>query len=141
MTEPMNLGANGILGQISELALDFPRAFAVITCMMRQTPRYDQYSGYGALQGPTLWFQLELSHEQYVTLLTLTKDNADLLYLVLRAHSFKFWQPEEFKILLDGGGPMPFMPALKHVRKFIRGFGGPELTKLVRSMKNVRSRK
>jgi hypothetical protein len=97
---------------------------------MRITPDFDPKVGYGAMQGPTLWFQLDPSVDQATALLTLANDDPYILYLLLKARSYNLWDRDAF-LALDLG-KQPIKNALKFVRQELgRRWGGPELTKRV----------
>jgi hypothetical protein len=139
MSDGQHLGASGALGGLSELALDFPRAFDVLVEIMRITPDFDPYVGYGALQGPKLWCELAPTEEQGTALLTLANDDPYLVYLLLKAYSFGFYDRGREQFLALDLGKRPMETALRFVRsKLGRRWGGPELTRRVRNYRNDR---
>jgi hypothetical protein len=128
MPDAVNLGQGGTLEDLSLLALDFPRAYDALTDML-SIP--DPQAGYGVLQGPTLWFQLELTNDERVELLTLANDDAALLYLLLRAHSLRMWEETRRGVgMLEALKDPKFRwrNPLTYVRKFLPRFGGKPLT-------------
>lgn len=130
MSDPQHLGSAGALGGLSQLAIDHPRAFDVLTALMRVTPDFDPHVGYGALHGPALWCQLDGTVEEGDALLTLANDDPYILYALLKAQSHGLWTKEQF-LSLDLG-ERPVKNALKFVRQQLgRSWGGPELTKRV----------
>jgi hypothetical protein len=128
MPDAMHMGPGSVLEKLSEYALDFPRAYSVLTDMLSLSDMNDHFAGYGVLQGPALWVQSDLSHEDYCALLTLSNDDAALLYLLLRAKSLNYWENDKALMEAVRSHRFPWRKVLTHVRKFVSGFGGDTMS-------------
>lgn len=118
MSDPINLNSS----EIAELFLGNPRlANRLLDCSKIQ-PELDPQAGFGAMQPFAIWKTYGFTEDCTTDLLLTTTSNPYKLYVVLRAMSLLFTDPDKLCAALEVGEPIPYEEMLEYIKRICNSF-------------------